>query len=127
MHNPRRHFGCALLLATASLATSLPALAVYSCEGRVLGVGVAPTTGTVVLSTDSGFGSVYICQIDATSSSANGPVSSTQCRAMLSLLMAAQSTGQRVQFYFNDALTCTTHPAWSFLTGWYYGPVVLSD
>ncbi len=123
----RRSFRFGVLLAATSLVTSLPALASYSCEGHISALSVAPSTGIVVLSTDNGFGSVYICQVDATSSSANGPVSPTQCRAMLSVLLTAQTTGQRVQFAFNDSLTCSTHATWAWLAGWYYGPVILTE
>ena len=50
-----------------------------------------------------------------------------QCKAFLSVLLAAQASGRSIQLAFNDSLTCTTHDPWALLTGWYYGPVLLSN
>lgn len=120
-----KRFG--ITLAITSTVLSAPAFATYSCEGHVVNVGVAPGTGIVILTTDNGFGSVYICQVDTTSSSANGPVTPEQCKSFLAVFLAAQTTGQRIQFAFNDSLTCSTHPSWAWLGGWYFGPMLLSN
>ena len=110
----------------ASLIT-LPAFANYSCSGTVDSVTVTPGTGVVIFSSSSGLGAVYLCQIENTTSSANGAVTPAQCKAFLSILMTANATGQQVQFAFSDTLTCTTHPSWATLTGWYFGPMLLAN
>lgn len=111
----------------ASLLCAAPAWATYSCIGTVDAVSVSPGTGIVVVYMSSGLNAVYLCNVDTSSSSANGTVTPTQCKAFLSLLMSAQATGRSVQLTFNDSLTCTTHDAWAWLTGWYYGPVLLTN
>lgn len=99
----------------------------YSCTGTLDSVTVSPGTGWVIFSSSAGFGSVYLCLIEGTVNSANGPVSPAQCKAYLALLLSAQASRQQVQFSFNDALTCTTHPSWAQLAGWYYGPLLMGN
>jgi hypothetical protein len=119
-----RHSICAL---AAVFAVSTPAWANYSCQGTVDSLTVSPGTGVLILSTSSGLGAVYLCQLEGTYNSANGTVTPEQCKAFLAVLLSAQASRQQVQFSFNDALTCTTHPTWTWLTGWYYGPAVLAN
>lgn len=38
------------------------------------------------------------------------------------MLLTAQTSGKQIELWFNDSLTCTTHPAWAWLSGWYWGP-----
>jgi hypothetical protein len=111
----------------ASLWFATPAWATYSCTGPVDSVSVSPGTGIVILSMTGSLNAVYLCNVDTTWSSANGTVTPTQCKAFLSILLSAQASGRSVSLAFNDALTCTTHDAWAALTGWYYGPVLLSN
>lgn len=101
-----------------------PAWANYSCTGTIDAVTVAPGTGTVIVSSASaGLTWVYLCLLEGSASSANGTVTPEQCKAIYSLLLAAQAAERSVTISFNDTLTCTTHPAWAWLTGWYWGPV----
>jgi hypothetical protein len=103
------------------------ALANYSCSGTVDNVSVSPGTGIVIFSSSAGLGAVYLCQIENSSSSANGTVTPEQCKSFLAVLLTAQATRQSVLFSFNDSLTCTTHPSWAWLTGWYYGPALMAN
>jgi len=111
----------------ACLSFSTPAWATYSCIGTVDAVSVSPGTGIVVLYVSGGLNAVYLCNVDTNSSSANGTVTPAECKAFLAILMSAQASGRSIQLTFNDSLTCTTHDAWAWLTGWYYGPVLLSN
>lgn len=103
-------YGLALLV--------LPAIANanYSCAGTVNNLALNPDG--VLTATIGSLQNVYLCQIGATR---NG-VSSDVCKAIFAHLLSARTTGTLVQLQFSDSLTCTTHPAWSNLTGWYYGP-----
>jgi hypothetical protein len=103
-----------------------PAWATYSCIGTIQRVGLSPGTAIVVLSTTSGLSDIYLCSIETATSSANGTVTPEQCKTFLAMLLSAQASGAAVNLMFNDGLTCSTHPSWSWLTGWYYGPVILS-
>lgn len=115
----------ALAIAGLALSTfTAPAWANYSCSGTLDAVTLAPGTGIVVVSSSSaGLSWVYLCALEGSTSSANGTVTPEQCKAMYSLLLAAQASGRSVTFSFNDSLTCAAHPAWAWLTGWYWGPV----
>ena len=105
-----------LAVLTILLLPSL-AQATYQCTGTVTDLAISPGTGTVAATVGT-LSWVYLCQIGATY---NG-VSSDVCKAIYSHLLSAKSTGKQEMFWFNDTLTCTTHPAWANLTGWYFGP-----
>lgn len=92
----------------------------YSCSGTVAGVTVSPdgsvnaqvAAGTINWNT--------FCQLGV---AFNG-VSPDACKGILVTLMTAQVTGRSVVIWFNDGLTCTTHPVWTSLSGWYWGPML---
>jgi hypothetical protein len=105
-----------VLLASTMGATS--AFANYFCSGPVLSVDVSPTGIVTVNAPAAGLNYAYPCQIGAT----NNGVGPDACKAILSILIAAHATGASVTFAYDDSLTCATHPAWTYLTGWYYGP-----
>ncbi len=128
-HNWRRikRVGLGWVAATLSVLSTTAAWASYSCTGTVNDMNVSPGTGVVIFSSSAGLGSVYLCLLEGSTSSANGTVTPEQCKAMLTLLMAAQLSGQSVVLSFNDSLTCTTHPSWAWLTGWYWGPALQSN
>ena len=105
----------------AALLLSATAQANYSCVGPVDVVALDPGGNVTVTSTAAGLSWVNICQIGGT---ANG-VGSDQCKAIYAELLTARAAGQTVQWWFGDALTCTTHPSWQWLTGWYFGPAVV--
>jgi hypothetical protein len=119
------HLRAFIATSLVSIVTSLPAWGNYSCVGTIDSVGVSPGTGWVILSsTSAGFASVYLCLLEGTTTSNNGNVTPGQCKAMLTTLQMAVATQQGIELDFSDSLTCTTHPAWAQLTGWYYGPVL---
>ena len=100
-----------------------PARANYSCAGVIEQLALNPAGTVTVFSSGAGLSAAYVCQIGATINS----VTSDACKAIYSLLNTAVVTRQQVVWYFSDTLTCAApgHPAWSWLTGWYYGPVLL--
>lgn len=120
------------VLASVSLVISMlvaaPVWASYSCTGTVNDVNVSPGTGVVIFTSSAGLNSVYLCLLEGSSTnSSNGTVTPGQCKAMLSILLTAQTSGQSVTLSFNDSLTCTTHNSWDWLTGWYWGPSLHSN
>jgi hypothetical protein len=104
------------------IACTASASANYFCEGKVHHVAVGPG-GQVTLYADPGFHWDYLCSVSA----ATNGVSVDACKAIFSALLTAQATDKTVQWAFSDALSCTTHPDWQYLTGWYWGPVVLEQ
>jgi hypothetical protein len=100
---------------------SAPAFANYSCTGPVTALSTGPS-GTVTVQS-AGLQFVYVCYLYGTSP--NG-VTADSCKGIYSILLSARTTGANVTWIFNDSLTCTTQPAWAWLTttplGWYYGP-----
>jgi len=94
----------------------------YFCEGKVHHVAVGPG-GQVTVHADPGFHWDYLCSV----TTATNGVSVDACKAIFSALLTAQATDKTVQWAFNDSLSCTTHPDWQYLTGWYWGPVVLEQ
>ena len=97
--------------------TCAPAFANYLCQGVPTQVTVSPS-GTVAVGSAAGLSWVYLCSVNST---ANG-VDPAACKAILATLLTAQANSSTVTFWFSDSLTCTTHPDWSWLTGWYFGP-----
>ncbi|HEY8102388.1 MAG TPA: hypothetical protein VIF82_16740 [Burkholderiaceae bacterium] len=113
-----------LLVATISIVNVISPhvaqAASYACSGVVTGVALSPSGVVTVYSADAGLNAAYICQIGSTY---NG-VGPDACKAILAVLVSAKATGIHAEWSFNDGLSCTTHPAWDVLTGWYYGPVL---
>ena len=110
---------CAVVLQlTAALLVSQAAFANYSCTGTVDQIDVSPTGVVVFASASMGLTSVYLCQIGTTM---NG-VDPEPCKSIVAVLLTAHATGAQIDLSFSDSLTCSTHPAWAWLTGWYYGP-----
>jgi len=113
--SPRSTVACVCTLFTFSASV---AQANYFCTGVVDAVDVSPTGVVVVDSPAAGLRSFYVCQIGATTNGVGPDV----CKAILAVLLASRTTGQLVEWAFSDTLTCSTHPSWAWLTGWYYGP-----
>jgi hypothetical protein len=119
------HLRAGVTMALVAIAAAMPTWANYSCVGTIDSVGVSPSTGWVIFSSSSvGFGSVYLCLLEGTTTSSNGNVTPGQCKVMFTLLQMAVATQEKIELDFSDSLTCTTHPSWAPLTGWYYGPVI---
>lgn len=110
---------CVVVLQMAvALLASGAAFANYTCTGSVDQVNVSPTGVLVLVSSAMGLTDGYLCQIGTTM---NG-VDTDPCKAILAVLLTAHATGAQIDLSFSDSLTCSTHPAWAWLTGWYYGP-----
>jgi hypothetical protein len=105
------------IVAGGILAAS-SAYANYFCAGPVLSVALSTGGIVTVNAPGAGLNSAYLCQIGTT---ANG-IGPEVCNAIYGTLLSAHATSANVTFAYSDALTCTTHPAWTWLTGWYYGP-----
>lgn len=110
----------AMLFILVSFAKA-PSAWAYACTGTLDSVYLNPSGVITVVSSSSGLGTFYVCEIGAT---ANG-VSAEVCNSILAQLIAAKEAGEQVQWQFNDSLTCQTHAQWSWLTGWYFGPGLL--
>jgi hypothetical protein len=102
---------CGLMAASGAYAN-------YFCTGPVVNVVLSPSGLVTVNAPAAAMNFVYLCQIGATY---NG-VGSDSCKAILSTLLAARVSAQPITVGYSDSLTCSTHPAWAALTGWYYGP-----
>lgn len=100
-----------LLLPAPILAQSI-----YSCSGTVTSLGLAPS-GLLTVTVGT-LANVYLCEIGNTYNGVGADV----CSAIYAHLLSARTTGSLELFNFNDTLTCTTHPSWAPLTGWYFGP-----
>ncbi len=116
MSRLQKHFAKAIATVLLGLAAS-PAFATYSCSGPVSGVTVGPT-GVVSAASAGGQQWTYFCRLGVTE---NG-VSPEACKGVLTVLLTAQTTGKNVQLWFDDGLTCSTHPTWAWLSVWYWGP-----
>lgn len=92
----------------------------YTCTGPVMGVEMG-LDGEVNAETIAGTLTwTSLCSVETTENS----IAPDACKAIYTTLLAAQLSGQPVTLWFNDNLTCTTHPSWTLLTGWYFGPAV---
>jgi hypothetical protein len=110
---------CVIVLQlTVALLTTESAFANYFCTGTVDQVTVSPSGVVIFTSSTVGLNYVYLCQIGTTINS----VDSDPCKSILAVLLTAHATGAQIDLAFSDSLTCSTHPAWAWLTGWYYGP-----
>ena len=110
-------------LVVGLFALSTNAQAAYFCRGNIAAVALDPNGVVNVFSPGAGLSWVYLCQIGGI---LNG-VSSEACKAIFATLVTAKEVGRPVQWGFNDSLSCGTHPAWGYLTGWYWGPVLLTE
>jgi hypothetical protein len=106
-----------ILIALVVALAVVPAHANYMCSGPVTAVSF-DNTGVVVFSGIGGISAGYLCSLSTTS---NG-ITPDVCKAKYTQLLIAQLTGQSLNIYFGDNLTCTTQPSWNWLTGVYFGP-----
>lgn len=121
MKSLRKYFKAGVMSVATLFLLASNAWANYSCIGPVYGVAI-DVSGSVYAGSIPGGNWTQLCQISGT---VNG-VGPESCKAIYTLLITAQTTGRQVQMWFNDNLTCTTHPAWNTLTGWYFGPQLLN-
>lgn len=104
------------LAAMFLLSAPAAASADYYCTGTVANLAIAPTGA--VTTTIGEIKNVTLCAIGSTFNNVN----SEACKAVHAQLLAATLANRQVRIYFNDNLTCQTHPSWKVLTGWYFGP-----
>lgn len=92
----------------------------YQCVGLVGGTQIAPT-GVVSAEYIAGMNWVYLCSVTTTT---NGITPDT-CKTIYATLLTAETQSRPVMLWFNDdPNTCASHPAWAWLTGWYWGPML---
>ncbi len=103
------------------LFVSAPAFASYACTGPVVGVHVNGN-GLVAVESIGTLSWPYFCALGQTTSNGVGPEA---CKGLLALLLTAQASGKQVKLWFDDGLTCSTHPSWNYLSGWYWGPEIV--
>jgi hypothetical protein len=113
----RNAFRC--LLIVVSLSGTAQA-AQYYCDSHVSGT-TSQRGGDVLINQFAGSGWLTLCSM----ASAQNGVPPDQCKSVYSTLLAAELAGKRVRLWFNDNLTCSTQPAWTYATGWYFGPMLL--
>jgi len=106
------------LLVAISIVVSAQASATYTCIGPVKGLTISPKSGQVLAENISGIEWPVLCNINVVE---NG-VTPESCKNIYSMLLTAQVSKKNVTLWFNDEETCLSHPAWSALTGWYFGP-----
>lgn len=92
---------------------------IYTCTGSVAGATLDPA-GRVYAESLAGLSHTYVCQLGSYS---NG-VAPDACKAIYAMLVTAQLAQKNVTLWFNDGGSCTSHPAWSALSGWYFGPIL---
>ena len=110
---------CIPVLAATLLLVS-PLVEAYECVGPVTGTQISPT-GVVSASVTAGMSWVYLCSVSSTT---NGVAPDT-CKTIYATLLTAETQGRQVILWFNDdPNTCASHAAWSWLTGWYWGPML---
>lgn len=117
METARFTSGFALL---ALLTIGSAHAAQYYCDAYATGI-TTQRGGDVIINSFAGSGWVNLCSM---ASDQNG-ITASQCKSVYSALLAAQLSGKRVRLWFDDSLSCSTQPAWSYATGWYFGPMVL--
>lgn len=108
------------LLFMLSLMFSSQVLAVYTCGGYVEGVSIDPKHGAVFVEKLGVLEWQKLCLVTVEH---NG-ISPESCKLIYSTLLTAQIAKKSVTLWFNDGKDCSSvsHPPWSSLSGWYFGP-----
>jgi len=94
------------------LVGSTPAFATYSCVGPVTGLSINQA-GNVLAESVAGVSWGYLCSLTTEQNNYDPET----CKVVYTALLAAQLSGQNVELWFNDSLTCSTHTEYSWLTG----------
>lgn len=109
-----------IIRALALFLFSPMAWATYTCTGPVSGTQIAPN-GAVMANSIAGIPAPYLCSVAST---ANG-VAPDACKSIFAMLLTAESQGRNVILWLNDdPNTCASHTGWSWLTAWYWGPML---
>ena len=96
----------------------------YTCSGKVNGVSIEPSTGSVLVESIGPLSWPRLCRVDAE----HNDISAEACRIIYSTLLTAQTTQKEVTFWFRDGKDCSeeSHTPWGWLTGWYFGPQLVN-
>ena len=113
-----RAAGLAMLLSVVGLGQS--AFAYTACGGPLDWVAVIPDGRVAVQQSSAQMTTVYVCQIGGTY---NG-IGPDACKAILSLLLSAYTSGKTVSWFFSDPNTCANQSAYQPMVGMYWGPVI---
>ena len=112
-------FSGALAVVLVMLSTHAAA-AQYACESYV--GNVSTNRGEkLLIGSFAGSSWLMLCNLTTT---VNG-VTAEQCKTVFAQLLAAQLANKKVRLSFDDALTCSTQPSWTYATGWFWGPDIL--
>ena len=109
----------ALITVVVAVFSMPSAFASYTCGGPVKGLTISPD-GQMFAESIGTLSWPRICNV----SKAENDIAPETCRVIYSSLLTAQTTGKDVDFTFNDSGNCTSHTAWGWLTGWYFGPTI---
>ncbi|MDN2709725.1 hypothetical protein O0880_09860 [Janthinobacterium sp. SUN118] len=104
----------AAMLAIASLITSMPASANYTCSGPVKGVSINGL-GAVVAESIGKVQWGFLCNVET----ATNGINPATCKVMYATLLAAQASGRSVTLWVTDSATvCPDLPArWNYVSG----------
>ena len=100
---------CLAFALTILLFASQASHAAMTCLGPITYLAIN-TGGSVYVSVGSGIWA--ICSV----ATPFGGVATDTCKAWYASLLAAQKTGQRVQFYFTTGTTCSAVGDWVVVT-----------
>lgn len=123
-----RRFAIALAVTACAWANPLAALAAYTCSGKITLLQHGPEGDVTISLQGDGttFDAVRLCNVTF----AVGSIQPAHCRSILALVMTAQVTDRPVTFWFDfnysgpPKCSPADHPAWTYLTGWYWGPAM---
>ena len=93
----------------------------YVCEGDVKNVTIAPD-GQVFAGSIGPLSWPRLCNVSVEENGINPET----CKVIYSALLTAQTTGKKASMSFNDGGSCSSHTAWGWLTGWYFGPKLIN-
>ena len=113
-----------IIFAVSLLVFCSSSIANVECTGSVSGVTLSPG-GDVFMGTFKNWSWQKVCNVDSKINN----TSANSCKAILSLLLAAQTTGKQVSFWFNDNqadCSASMQSRWSNLNYWYFGPKLVN-
>ncbi|TQV71325.1 hypothetical protein FKG94_19620 [Exilibacterium tricleocarpae] len=107
-----------------SVVLSLFSFTSYSnveCKGEVAGVTLSPS-GQLHVKKFKNWRWIKICSVHNTINN----TSPEACRAIYSLLLAAQVSKKEVSFWFNEGdCQVSSQTPWTLLNSWYFGPMLV--
>lgn len=105
-----------VVILSVSFLCSTVVQAAYTCTAVPRGVSMG-SGGTLVVEALGGLNWVYLCNVETPH---NG-VSVAACKGLHASLLIAQSTGQPMTLWFENAAgTCAANAPWAFVPGLYF-------